>query len=147
MTERIPSDHDTVASHRLTLATVGRTDRPEVTLPSAIEDDVAEGDVLRLFVDGDEGHALVERDLSGALVLRGAFPNARLARDESPPADEDLIAAWRDDRGLEAGAALLLDEVTPGFAYGLRAPGERVLYPDREPPADDLAAIAEDLEE
>ena len=147
MTEQIPSDHDTVASHRVTLATVGRTDRPQVALPSALEDDVAADDVLRLFVDGDEGHALVERDLSGALVLRGAFPNARLARSESPPASEDLVAAWRDDRGLETGAALLLDEITPGFAYGLRAPGERVLYPDREPPSDDLASIAEDLEE
>ena len=147
MTERIPSDHDTVASHRVTLATVGRTDRPEVTLPEPVEDDVEEGEVLRLFVDGDEGHALVERDLSGALVLRGAFPNARLAKAESPPASEDLVTAWRDVCGLEAGAAVLLDEITPGYAYGLRAPGERVLYPDREPPDDDLAAIAEDIEE
>lgn len=147
MTERIPSDHETVESHRVRLATVGRTGRPEVELPEAVELDVEEGDVIRLFVGGEEGHARVEETLTGASVLRGAFQNARLARADTREGAEDLLATWRDDHGLEAGAALLLDEVTPGFAYGIREPGERVLYPDREPPSDDLSAIAENLED
>lgn len=145
MTGRIPSDHDTIESHRVRLATVGRTGRPEVELPEAVGEDLDEDDVVRLFVDGDEYHARVERDLGGAAVFRGAYANARLAREAGDGATDEL-AAWRDDQGLADGDQLLLDEISAGFAYGLREPGERVLYPDREQPAGDLADIAADLD-
>lgn len=146
MTERIPSDHDTVESHRVRLAAVGRTGRPEVELPADLDDDLAADDVVRLFVGGDEYHARVERALDGHFVVRGAYENARLARTEGADGAVDGLAAWRDDRGLEPGDQLLLDEITPGFAYGLRTPGERVVYPDRQEPAGDLADIASDLD-
>ncbi len=145
MTGRIPSDHDTIASHRVRLGAVGRTDRPEVELPEAIADDLASDEVVRLFLDGEECHARVERALGGEFVLRGAYANARLARAEDADG-ADRLAAWRDDAGLAAGDQLLLDVLSPGFAYGLREPGARVLYPDREEPPGDLQDIAEDLD-
>ena len=146
MTERIPSDHDTVESHRVRLGTVGRTDRPEIEVPETVAAALDADDVVRLFVGGEECHARVERALDDQLVLRGAYRNARLAREDGTDGAEDRLAAWRDDRGLAAGDQLLLDEVTAGFAYGLRVPGDREVYPDREPPDDGLADIAENLD-
>jgi hypothetical protein len=146
VTERIPSDHETVESHRVRLAAVGRTGRPEVELPAEVDDDLAAEDVVRLFVGGDEYHARVERALDDSLVVRGAYPNARLARTDGAEGASDALAAWRDDRGLEPGDQLLLDAITPGFAYGLRTPGQRVVYPDRQEPAGALGDIASDLD-
>lgn len=153
VTGRIPSDHETVESHRVSLATVGRTGRPEVVLPDAVGDDHEEGDVVRLFLGGDEYRAGIEWTLDGEPVVRGAYANDRLARTSGASDDGDAgdatnhLATWRDDAGVASGDRLLLDVVRPGFAYGLRCPGDRVRYPDREPPDDSLADIASDLGE
>lgn len=142
MTERLPSDHDAVTSHRTHLETVGRTSRPRLPLPTAL--DVGAGDVIRLSLAGDDAHAQVTETLGGDPAVTGAYPNARIAR--APAEDEDRFADWLDDRGLEAGDPLLVDVVTEGYAYGLRPPGERVVYTAREPPSDSLADIARDLD-
>lgn len=142
MPERVPSDHDAVDSHRLHVETVGATSRPRVPLPEAV--DLAEGDVIRLSIEGDVSHAQVASTLSGTLALAGAYDNARLARE----ADEgtDHLREWLDDHGIGGGDPLLLDVVTPGYAYGLRRPGDRVVYAAVEPPSDSLSGIARDLE-
>jgi len=36
--------------------------------------------------------------------------------------------------------------VTPGFQYGLRRPGERVVYTALDPPASSLSDIARDVD-
>jgi len=142
VTERVPSDHDAVAHHRVHLETVGRTSRPRVPFPAAL--DVAADDVVRLSLAGRDTHAQVTETLGGDLAVEGAFDNARLARtaDEG----ENRLQAWVDEAGLGPGDPIALDVVTSGYAFGLRRPGERVVYQAREPPSDALADIARDLD-
>lgn len=143
MPERVPSDHDAVESHRVHVETVGATSRPRVPLPGTL--DVAEGDVIRLSLEGKVRHAQVTATLGGDLALAGAYDNARLARTGGE-GSADRLRAWLDGDGLGGGDPLLLDVVTPAYAFGLRRPGERVVYAAVEPPSDSLADIARDLE-
>jgi len=142
VTERVPSDHDAVPTHRTHVATVGPTRRPRVPLPDAVGADP--GDVVRVSLEGDSCHARVEESLEGDRDLRGAFANARLARTEGE--GENRLRAWLGAAGVSAGDPLLVDVVTPGFAYGLRRPGERVVYAAADPPRSSLADIARDLD-
>lgn len=141
MTDRLPSDHDAVTGHRVHLETVGRTGRPRVPLPPAVE--AADGDTVRLSLEGEGFHARVTADLEGALGIEGAYANARLARTGK---GENALRAWLDSAGIEPGAALVFDVVTPGYGYGLRRPGERVTYRAVDPPSGSLADIAEGLD-
>lgn len=142
MSGRVPADHETVSTHRTELDSVGRTSRPRISFPDAVS--VSAGDVIRLSLDGEAYHASVESSLSGALDVRGAFENARLAREA--PVDENCLKSWVDSTDLAVGDAVLLDVVTPGFQYGLRPPGERVVYDVLDRPSDSLADIARDLD-
>lgn len=138
MTERVPSDHAAVDSHRITLATVGRTGRPRLPLPDALDHGADE--VLRLSLEGLAAHAQVTADLRGEPGIEGAYPDAQLARAGD---GENRLAAWVDRHGLGEGDPLLVDVVTPGYQYGLRRPGERVVYDAVEAPDDGLSDIAE----
>lgn len=138
MTERVPSDHATVDSHRVHLETVGRTGRPRVPLPDPL--DHGTGDVLRLSLEGVEAHAQVTADLRGEPGIEAASPDPQLARTGE---GENRLVAWVDRHGLSAGDPLLVDVVTSGYQYGLRRPGERVVYDAVEAPDDGLSDIAE----
>lgn len=143
MTERLPSDHDTVSTVRAHLEPVGRTSRLRVPLPQTL--DVAIGDVIRLSLAGEATHAQVSESLSGDPDIRGAFENRRLARTAS--AGTDHLQSWFDEGDLSAGDPLLIDVITPGFQYGFRRPGKRVIYEARDPPDSSLVDIARNLEE
>jgi hypothetical protein len=140
VTERVPSDHATVDSHRIHLETVGRTGRPRVPLPDAIDHTTEE--VLRLSLEGVDAHAQVAANLRGEPGLEGAYPDAQLARTGN---GENRLVEWVDRHGLGAGDPLLFDIVTAGYQYGLRRPGERVVYDAVQAPDDDLSDIAEKL--
>ena len=142
MTERVPSDHDAVTTHRAHVECVGRTSRPRVPLPEALA--VAASDVVRVSLAGDKYHAQVRESLDGDVDLRGAFANPRLARTDGE--GENHLRGWLDDVGIGAGGPLLVDAVTPGFMYGLRPPGQRVVYTARDPPSSSLSDIARDLD-
>jgi hypothetical protein len=138
VTERVPSDHAALDSHRVNLETVGRTGRPRIPLPDALNH-TAE-DILRLSLEGREAHAQVTADLRGESGIESAYPDAQLARAGE---GENRLTAWVGRHGLTAGDPLLVDVVTPGYQYGLRRPGERVVYDAVEAPDDDLSDIAE----
>ncbi|MEF8881251.1 MAG: hypothetical protein V5A34_01845 [Halapricum sp.] len=142
MADRVPSDHETVSTYRVTLATVGRTGRPRIELPEDVH--VQEDEIVRLSFDGGEYHARVETSLDGTSVLNGAFDNARLARSDE---GEDRLTEWIAGTDVEPRRSLLLDVLTEGYHYGLREPGERVVYTVREPPDSSLTDIAQSLEE
>lgn len=142
MSERVPSDHDAVDSTRTHLARVGRTDRLKVPFPESL--DVSVGDVLRLSLEGTTCHAQVTESLSGDPEISGAFDNTRLARTEGE--GENRLREWTDSVGLSAEDPLLVDTVTPGYQYGLRRPGERVVYEATDAPDSTLADIARDLD-
>jgi len=142
VTERLPSDHDVVDSHRVHLERVGRTSRPRVPLPAGLS--VSAGDVVWVSLEGEATRARVETSLAGEPVFEGAFDNARLARAGE---GEDRLREWTARHDLAPGAPVALDVLTRGYAFGLRRPGERVIYAPPDAPADSLADIAADLEE
>jgi hypothetical protein len=137
----LPSDHEAVDTFRARVARVGGTRRPCLRLPDGVS--VAGGDLLRLTADGTDYHARVVADREGPL-LRGAYDNRRLARsDGGDGRAENRLVAWLDAAGRDPGASVALDELDPGRHYGLREPGERVVYAAVDPPDASLAAIAE----
>jgi len=141
VTTRVPSDRDAVESHRVHLATVGRTGRLQVPLPEGLS--LGADDLVSLSLAGTRTHATVERTLDDDLAVRGAYADRNLARSRD---GSDELAAWLDDAALTSGDPLLFDVIAPGYAYGLRLPGDRVLYERPKEPDRSLRSIAEDLE-
>ena len=152
---RVPSDVEGVASVRVSLARSGGTRRPCVRIP---EDDelggrvesgsceslaMTAGDVIRVVIDREERYAPVRSDSSGRLI-RAAFDNRRLARETGE--GENRLVAWLDANGREPGDSVVLDVVVPGELYGLRIPGERVVYEATRGPPSSLSDIARDLD-
>ena len=144
MPERLPSDHDAIDSYRATVERVGRTDRQKVVVPDAAADAVPTDDVVQIVLDERTYHARVETDLEGRPVFKGASETPTLARSEGD--GENHLSEWVAASGVAVGDSVLLDVVTEGFKFGLRAPGDRAVYEATEPPSDSLSAIARDLE-
>jgi hypothetical protein len=140
---RISSDHPTVTSHSLTVDQVGRTSRLQLPLGSVAPFEPSPGAVLSLSLSGTQSYAQLTRTLGGAPALRGAFQTRRLARVEEPPAEDNRLADWIDNAGLAAGDRVVFDVLAAGHAYGLRAPGERVVYDPPARPDPGLSDIAE----
>lgn len=140
MADRIASDHEAVETHRITLGTVGRSSRPELELPESI--DASDGDIVRLTLDGRAYYARVVSGLDGTLLVHGAFENARLAREGD---GENRLIEWVDESDIQTGRSLLFDVLYEGYHYGLREPGQRVVYTVREPPPGSLSDIADSL--
>jgi hypothetical protein len=152
---RVPSDDEGVASIRVSLARSGGTRRPCVRIPEdddldgRVESGTCEsltmtaGDVIRVVIDREERYAPVTADGSGR-ILRGAFDNRRLAREAG--GGENRLVAWLDANDREPGDSVVLDVIVPGELYGLRIPGERVVYDATRGPPSSLADIARDLD-
>lgn len=142
MAERVPSDHPSVTALRATVARSGGTRRPCLRLP----DDAAveAGDRVRLLLDGTTTHARVESDASGSLI-RGAYDNERLVR--SPGEGENRLVEWCETHDRDPGDAVEVDELDPGVCYGVRDPGDRVVYGVPSRPDESLREIAESLRE
>ncbi|WP_121823661.1 DUF7112 family protein [Halostella salina] len=147
MTDRLPSDHDAVTTVRATLGTVGSTSRPRIEIPADAAHEFPADDVVRLVVDGTERHARIETALGDdRRVIPGAYDAPRLARD--PGDAPNRLLAWVDATdAVSVGGSVLVDVVEDGFKYGVRAPGERVVYEATESPDEGLASIAEQLED
>jgi hypothetical protein len=130
---------DAVESGRARVARHGGPRSRRLVLPDDAV--VAEGDLLRVTLDGTDGFAVVAADADGR-YLGGVYANRRLAR--TPGEGEDLLAPFL--AGRDPGTSVAVDALDPGHHYGLRLPGERVVYavPDRRD--DTLAGIAEDLD-
>lgn len=145
MTDRVPSDHDSVETVRATLERVGRTDRRKVTVPADSAATLPADGLVRLVIGGDTYHSRIETDFDGRPELRGAFESPTLARD--PESGTDRLAEWVADADVSVGGSVCLDVVTPEYKYGLRAPGDRVVYEATDAPDDSLSSIARDIEE
>jgi hypothetical protein len=133
VTDRLPSDHPSVETVRATLARRGRT-RSRLALPA---DDRFPLTPTRLVLDGDTYHGRIESGEDG-VEINGAYDNARLARERD---GEDRLEAWRRNAEIDHGRSVLVDVVEAGFLYGVREPGERVVYDAVESPDEGLAAI------
>ena len=144
MPTRLPSDSDAITSHRATIVRRGGSTTQCLSLPAAVADDVAADDLLTLVIDGEECHAVVAADSDG-LVVHGAYDNRRLAKATGE--GENRLGAWLSSLDREAGSSVICDEITAGERYGLRAPGDRVIYTVRQGPRDSLQSIAEGLDD
>lgn len=142
MPDAIPSDHDAIESHRITLDGVGRTSRLQLPLPQALP--IGEGEFIRVLVDGHSAHTRVASTLDSRPAIRGAYANKRMARTQE---GEDLLGDWLSENGYSAGDTIVLDDVTEGYAVGVRQPGERVVYDPPTAPTDSLSDIAESFSE
>lgn len=137
MPERIPHDHPTVETVRVTLSRYGRT-RSRLSLP---DDDRFPQTTTRLVLDNETYHTRIES--GDGPEIKGAYDNARLAREHT---GKDRLEGWRQSAEIDYGRSVLVDVIEPGFLYGVREPGERAVYEAVESPDDSLAAIARDLD-
>ena len=142
MPDRVASDGDAVTTYRARLARSGGTRRPCLRLPDEVAVDA--GDLIRLVLDGTEYHAKVEGDAQG-LLIRGAADNRRLARADGDGTNR--LVEWVRSTDRETGQSVDLDEVTPGYLYGVRVPGRRTVYAVTRQPDSSLSSIAERLDD
>lgn len=141
MPDRLPSDHASVRTERAEVARSGGTRRPCLRLPDSL--DLNPGALVRLVLGGEEYHARVQ-DSSSGLLLRGAYDLKSEAKE--PGRAENRLVEWLQDQGHEPGDPLDLDVLEAGERYGLRRPGERVVYEDTSSPGGSLQDIASDLD-
>ncbi|MFC6836956.1 DUF7112 family protein [Halomarina ordinaria] len=141
MVERISHDNSSVTTLRARVERAGRTERPKLVLPEGV---ATPDDPVRLVLGGRTYHALIEPDFDGVPEIRGAYDNARLARERD---GENHLVEWYERGSLDFGRSVHLDVVDPGSLYGVRAPGERATYPSLDGPSDSLADIARDVED
>ena len=142
MPDRVASDGEALTTYRARLARSGGTRRPCLRLPDEVALDG--GDLIRLVLDGTEYHARIESDAEGFL-LRGAYDNRRLARADGE--GENRLVEWVRGTGRETGQSVDVDEVTLGYLYGVRVPGERAVYTITRQPDSSLSSIAEGLDD
>lgn len=137
--DRIASDNPAIETRRAAVARHGGT-RKRVEIPG----DVPTGEVVRLVLDGTTYHARIEGGFADADPhVAGAYETPEMARSGD---GTERLQAWLDAADRSPGSTVLLDVIEPEFAYGLRAPGEEVVYDAIEKPPDSLASIARDLE-
>ncbi|MFB6169296.1 MAG: hypothetical protein ABEJ43_10700 [Haloferacaceae archaeon] len=135
---------DAVESARATVARSGGPRSRLLRLPAAL--DATAGDTVRVSLDDDgtttDGFARVDADTKGP-YLAGVYANRRLARTDDE--GENLLAPLLAAR--DPGSSLVLDVLDAGHHYGIRRPGDRVVYEVPERRDDSLAAIADRVED
>ncbi len=142
--DRIAHDNPAVETIRATVARHGAR-RKRVELPEDADADVPTDEIVRLVIDETTHHARVEGGFADAGPhITGAHETPGRARSAD---GTNHLQGWLDDADRPAGSTVLVDVIEPGFAYGLRAPGEEAVYDAVEKPDEDLAAIARDLED
>lgn len=141
MADRVPSDHESIQTHRVEVVRSGGTRRPCVRLPDDLG--VVDGDVVRLVLDRSTVYSQIRSDSQGHF-LRGAYGNRRLAR--TPGEGDNRLVEWLEEHGREPGDPLELDVVESGDQFGIRLPGERTVYEAVRGPSSSLSDIARDLD-
>lgn len=135
--DRIPSDHPSIENVRVEVARYGGT-RRRVELPPDI---LPSAHTVRVVLDGAIKFGAISPEEGW---LTGVYESPRLARE---PGDADnLLEPWLDANDRTVGSSVHVDVITPEYAIGLRAPGEREVYPTIEPPSSSLDRIARSLD-
>ncbi|WP_331235095.1 DUF7112 family protein [Natronorarus salvus] len=143
MGERVPSDHPSIRTIRTTVARHGAS-RPRLDVPSEEADAVPEGEVIRLVVEEVTYFARVDGGFADESPrITGAYDSPAMARSGD---GENRLEEWFEESGRSFGSSVLLDVIEPDFAYGIREPGETVVYEAVEAPKSSLADIARDLD-
>ena len=147
MADRLASDAADVTALGTRLARSGGTRLPCLRIPDGAA--LSAGEEIRLVLDGEDRHAEVTSDANGLLV-RGAYDDRGRLREATTGAGGDAanrLVEWAHEHDREPGDAVELDEVDPGYRYGLRVPGGRTVYTVRKRPDTGLRDIADSLYE
>ncbi len=145
MVERVSSENESVETVRATLASVGATGRPRVSVPEDVADRFPADELVTLVLGGKTYHARIDVALNDSLEIRGAYDNRRMAREAD---GGNRLVEWADRQGLDVGRSVLLDTVVEGERYGVRKPGETCVYEVPETTGSaSLDSIAQSLEE
>ena len=136
--DRIPSDHPSIDSIRARVGRYGgarrRLEVPEDIFPDAY--------TMRVVLDGDIQFGAIAPEDGW---ITGVYESPRLARD--PGTAKNLLESWLDEFNRDVGTSVHVDVITPTYAIGLRAPGEREVYPTIDPPSSSLDDIAQSLDD
>jgi len=144
MSTRLPSDSNAVDSYRATIVRRGGSRTPCLKFPAAVAETVAVDDRVTIVIDGTEYYATVAGDDSGRL-LYGGYDTRKQARTTGEGTNR--LGAWLRGLDREIGDSVVCDVVVDGERYGLRAPGDRVIYTVKHEPRDSLQSIAESLDD
>ncbi len=139
MPDRIASDTSAVSTYRARVTRYGGTRVRCLRVHERIG--LEEGETIRLVLGGDSRFAPVEID-SRSLLIRGAFDDRQLARSRE---GKNRLHEWFATREVNRGATVEFDEVSQGQVYGLREPGERILYEIPRRADESLRNIAESI--
>lgn len=144
MSDRLASDAAEVTTLHARLARSGGTRLPCLRIPE--EADLSASGEIRLVLDGNQRHAEVASDSTGLLV-RGAYDDRKRMREAGTAGREaeNHLVEWAHEHDRAPGDAVDLDEVDPGYLYGLRVPGERTVYTVTKRPDKGLQDIADSL--
>lgn len=138
--DRISSENPAVETLRAQVARHGarrkRLDLPAEALP--------EDEPLRFVIEGTTYYAVVQGGFGDDPHISGAYETPDMAREGS---GTNHLEEWLKTVDRPVGGSVLVDIIEPEFAYGLREPGEEVVYEAVEKPKDSLANIARNLEE
>jgi len=143
MVDRVASDHSSLETLDAELVSHGPGSRRAVELSGDVT--VPTGEVVRLVVDGAVRYTKPSRFAGETIRISGAFDAPDHAR--SPADRPNRLREWLDRTDLATGRTVHLDVIEEEFKYGLREPGERVVYDAPETPEDSLASIASRLED
>lgn len=138
--DRISSENPAVETLRARVARHSAR-RKRLDLP---DDSLPENEVFRVVIEGATYHAIVQSGFAEDPHISGVYETPDIARQGS---GTNRLQEWLDAVERSAGSSVLLDVIEPDFAYGLREPGEEVVYEAVEKPKDSLANIARNLEE
>ncbi len=125
--DRVPSEHDVIDSYAGEIVPHGPRRRLAVAVPSSVP--LPTGDVIRLRLPSDtttyfaRPEAFADTDRRR---LSGAFHTPDAAR--TPGTADNCLRAWLANTDLGIGRTIYIDVIEPGFKYGLRGPGDRLLY-------------------
>ena len=143
MGERVPSDHPSIRTIRATVARHGAS-RPRIDVPAEEADAIPEGEVVRVVLDEVTYYARIDGGFADQSPrITGAYDSPAMARSGD---GENRLREWFDASDRSFGSSVLLDVIEPDFAYGIREPGETVVYEAVEAPKSSLAEIARDLD-
>lgn len=143
MVDSIPHDHPSVESVRATLQRAGRMNHPKLVLPDDANTELFPESVVHFVLSGQQYHARIERNFDEVPEIRSVRDNSRLVRERE---GENRLHEWFEANDLGYGRSVHIDVIEPDHLYGVRLPGDRMIYTDIPKPNSSLTDIARDLE-
>lgn len=116
---------------------------PKLVLPDDANTELFPESVVHFVLSGQQYHARIERNFDEVPEIRSVRDNSRLVRERE---GENRLHEWFEANDLGYGRSVHIDVIEPDHLYGVRLPGDRMIYTDIPKPNSSLTDIARDLE-